>query len=168
MSTCPSVSVSGCADLQGIMKNKLLIVKSILILTVLLVQHPNVLAQPHSQIDQAQARIEATSSQIESAKIQAGTQGVNQTQQLAEQLRQSASSVAQDMSSMISSTRAAAETPNTNDSAATAKSYNMNQSPKTGIDATPPPPAAKWGIGGLKLSLCPSAVPSYQLPLNTD
>lgn len=138
------------------MKNKLLIVKSILILTVLLVQHPNVVAQPHSQIDQAQARIEATSSQIESAKIQAGTQGVNQAQQLAEQLRQSASSVAQDMGSMISSTRAAEETPNANDSVNAVKSYNMDQPPQAGIDSTPPPqmqnrsPAVNVGSGLLK------------------
>lgn len=113
------------------------------VMTVPQASEPKPPTVSYSQIDHAQARIDATSSQIEGTKIQAGTQGVNQAQQLAEQLRQSASSVAQDMSSMISSTRAAAEMPNANDSAATAQSYNMDQSPKTSIDATPPLPTAK-------------------------
>jgi hypothetical protein len=113
------------------------------VMTVPQASEPKPPTVSYSQIDQAQARIDATSSQIEGAKNQAGTQGVNQAQQLAEQLRQSASSVAQDMQSIVSSTRSVAETPNTNDSAATTKSYNMDQSPQTYIDATPPPPAAK-------------------------
>ena len=112
------------------------------VMTVPQASEPKPPTVSYSQIDQAQARIDATSSQIEGANIQSREQGVNQTQQLGGQLRQSASSVAQDMSSMISSTRAAEEAPNANDSVNAVKSYNMGQPPQTGIDATPPPPSS--------------------------